>query len=239
MEYYIGITIDAEPYRWPHDASFSPATSAFVIIDMQRDFCSPGGYLHYQGYDISRTRAIIPGLQRLLSSFRHAGFAIYHTREGHRADVSSLPARELFRSRNNPSGLGIGDSGPLGRLLIRGEEGHDTIPELYPLPGEPVIDKPGKGAFTYTDFELLLRLRGIGNLIIAGVTTDVCVSTTVREANDRGFECMVVSDGCAASEESLHRAAVEMCRTEGGIFGCTGTVEDVCKAIDSLSPQAQ
>ncbi|KAK5010660.1 hypothetical protein LTR28_008497 [Elasticomyces elasticus] len=200
--------------------------------------CSLGGYLHHQGYDISPARAIIPGLQRLVSSFRHAGFAIYHTREGHRADLSSLSARELFRSRNNPSGLGIGDSGPLGRLLIRGEEGHDTIPELYPLPGEPVIDKPGKGAFTYTDFELLLRIRGIRNLIIAGVTTDVCVSTTVREANDRGFECMVVSDSCAASEEVLHRAAVEMCRTEGGIFGCTGTVEDVCKAIDSLSAQA-
>ena len=156
---------------------------------------------------------------------------VYHTREGHRPDLSDLSARELFRSRNNASGLGIGDHGPLGRLLIRGEIGHDTIPELYPTDGEPVIDKPGKGAFANTEFELLLRVKGVTNLILCGVTTDVCVHTTMREANDRGFECLLVEDCCAASDERLHRAAVDMVRTEGGIFGATAKVKDVLGAL--------
>lgn len=156
-------------------------------------------------------------------------------RAGHRPDLSTLSSRELFRSRNNASGLGIGDPGPLGRLLIRGERGHDTIPELYPLPNEPVIDKPGRGAFAHTDFELLLRLRGIKNLVIAGVTTDVCVSSTMREANDRGFDCVLLHNGSAASEDSLHRAACDMVITEGGIFGAVATVEDVLKALPTLA----
>ncbi|KAJ9625796.1 hypothetical protein H2203_004559 [Taxawa tesnikishii (nom. ined.)] len=168
----VGITMasqfKADPYPWPHDSSFGPATTALVLIDMQRDFCSPGGYLEAQGYSIATTRAIIPGLQNLLHACRDAGIQVYHTREGHRPDLSTLSARERFRSRNNAAGLGIGDPGPLGRLLVRGEEGHDTIPELYPREGEPVIDKPGRGAFAHTDFELLLRIRGIRNLIVAG-----------------------------------------------------------------------
>jgi nicotinamidase-related amidase len=193
--------------------------------------CEEGGYLSHQGYDIALTRAIIPAIQSLISTARTAGFPIFHTREGHRADLSDLPSRELFRSRNNPSGLGIGDEGPLGRLLVRGEDGHDIISEVYPIAGEPVIDKPGKGAFANTDFDLLLRVRSVKNLFICGVTTDVCVHTTMREANDRGYDCLLVEDACAASESRLHGAAVEMVGTEGGIFGATAKVADVLQAM--------
>lgn len=199
------------------------------------EVCEEGGYLSQQGYDISGTRAIIPNITKVLQACRNSGFQVYQTREGHRTDLSDLPSRALFRSRSNPSGLGIGDEGPLGRLLIRGEQGHDIIPELYPKDGEPVIDKPGNGAFTYTDFELLLRVKGIRNLIICGVTTDVCVHTTMREANDRGYDCLLVEDCCAASEEKLHDAAVEMVRTEGGIFGATAKLDDV---VQVLLPQS-
>ncbi|TFY52936.1 hypothetical protein EVJ58_g9732 [Rhodofomes roseus] len=148
--------------------------------------CSPEGYIAYLGYPVDDTRATIPKIAQLLEAFRKHGYPVYHTREGHRPDLSTLSSRELFRSRNNASGLGIGDRGPLGRLLIRGELGHDIIPELYPLPSEPVIDKPGRSAFAYTDFELLLKVRGITKLVICGVTTDVCVHSTMREGNDRG-----------------------------------------------------
>ncbi|EME84469.1 uncharacterized protein MYCFIDRAFT_152694 [Pseudocercospora fijiensis CIRAD86] len=227
-----GRQVNAEPYAWPHDGRLNPQTTALVVVDMQRDFCEEGGYLSHQGYDIGHTRAIIPNIKRLLASCRTKGFPIFHTREGHRADLSDLPPRELFRSRNNPSGLGIGDEGPLGRLLVRGEAGHEIVKELCPRQGEPVIDKPGKGAFTNTDFDLLLRVKRIRNLIICGVTTDVCVHTTMREANDRALDCLLVEECCAASEEHLHRAAVEMVRTEGGAFGATGFLENVLKAIE-------
>lgn len=200
-----------------------------------QEVCEVGGYLSHQGYDISATRAIIPNISKLLNACREAGFPIYHTREGHRPELSDLSSRELFRSRNNDSGIGIGDCGPLGRLLVRGEAGHDTIPELYPQDGEAVIDKPGKGAFAHTDFELLLHIRGVRNLIICGVTTDVCVHTTMREANDRGFDCLLVADCCAASDEKLHQAGVEMVRTEGGIFGSTADLNDVLDAIDQAA----
>jgi nicotinamidase-related amidase len=193
--------------------------------------CEEGGYLSFQGYDISSARAIIPSLQRLLSGFRNGGFQVYHTREGHRPDLSTLPARELLRSRNNPSGTGVGDRGPLGRLLIRGEAGHDIIPELYPTEGEPIIDKPGKGAFANTDFELLLRNRGVTSLVIAGVTTDVCVSTTMREANDRGFDCLLIEDATAAAEDELKVSTIESVKMEGGIFGAVGKVAEVLQAI--------
>lgn len=158
---------------------------------------------------------------------------------GHRPDLSTLSPGELTRSRNNPSGLGIGDPGPLGRLLVRGEPGHTTIPELCPLASEPIIDKPGRGAFAHTDFELLLRLKGVKNLIIAGVTTDVCVHTTMREANDRGFDCLLVEDACAASEKHLHDAAVQMVRTEGGIFGATALTADILAVMTNMMPQAE
>lgn len=155
---------------------------------------------------------------------------------GHRPDLSTLSTRERFRSKNNTAGAGIGDPGPLGRLLVRGEAGHDTIPELYPVPGEPVIDKPGRGAFAHTDFELLLHLKGIRNLIICGVTTDVCVATTMREANDRGFDCLLIEDGTAASEAELHTAAVQMVATEGGIFGASAKLNNVITTISSFAP---
>lgn len=215
--------------------------------------CAPGGYLEYQGYDISAAQALIPKLQRLLHSFRSAAFPVYHTREGsyltsamlfivdslihllgHRPDLSTLSSRELFRSRNNAMGLGIGSQGPMGRLLIRGELGHDIVEELYPLPGEPIIDKPGRGAFAHTDFELILRNKGVKNLVIAGVTTDVCVSSTMREANDRGFDCVLLDDASAASEPSLHVSTVESIKMEGGIFGSVAKLEDVIQAVDSF-----
>lgn len=164
---------------------------------------------------------------------RHLEYPIYHTREGHRPDLSDLSARELFRSRNNALGLGIGDAGPLGRLLVRGEAGHDTLPELYPHVGEPVIDKPGKGAFTNTDLELLLRVKGIKNLIICGVTTDVCVHTTMREANDRGYDCILVEDACAASTEELHTLTVLSTKAEGGVFGAVASVKDIVAGLQA------
>lgn len=175
--------INAEPYTWPHNSSLSPSTTALVIIDMQVDFCSPGGYLDVQGISLAPTRAVIAQIQLLLATFRKRGYPIYHTREGHRPDLSTLSARELLRSRNNEMGKGIGDWGPLGRLLVRGEKGHEIIPELAPLSSEPVIDKPGRSAFQHTDFKLLLDNRGIKNLVICGVTTDVCVSSTIRDAS--------------------------------------------------------
>ncbi|KAF8544613.1 Isochorismatase-like protein [Trichophaea hybrida] len=223
----------AEPYQWPHDSDLSPST-ALVIIDMQNDFCSPGGYLDHQGYPLEPMRAPIPHILRLLEAFRRLKWPVFHTREGHRADLSDLTTRELFRSRNNPSGLGIGDQGPLGRLLIRGEKGHDIIPELYPIAGEPVIDKPGRSAFGYTDFELLLRLKGVKKLVIVGVTTDVCVHTTLRDADDRGLECLLVREGCAASVGALNDAAIEMVTTEGGIFGAVAGIDDVLTALEKI-----
>lgn len=196
-------------------------------------------------------QAIIPRIQELLTSFRSAGFPVYHTREGnllrflcslacdadvpgHRPDLSTLSSRETYRSRNNPSGLGIGSPGPLGRLLIRGEMGHDTIDELYPIPGEPVIDKPGKGAFAYTDFELLLRNKGVKNLVITGVTTDVCVTTIMREANDRSFDCVVVEDATATSDDSLHLNTLDSIKVEGGIFGTVGRTDDLVHAVENF-----
>lgn len=155
---------------------------------------------------------------------------------GHRPDLSTLSSRERYRSKNNASGLGIGSSGPLGRLLVRGEPGHDIVPELYPLEGEPVIDKPGRGAFAHTDFELLLRVKGIKNLVIAGVTTDVCISSTMREANDRGFDCLLLEDGTAASEPNLHIGACESIKMEGGIFGATAKLDDVIEAVENFKP---
>ncbi|KAE8447905.1 hypothetical protein EG329_009977 [Mollisiaceae sp. DMI_Dod_QoI] len=224
-------SIEAQPYRWPHDGTFDPATTALVIIDMQKDFCSLDGYLVHQGYDLTPVQSIIPTLQNLLIAFRSHGFTIYHTREGHRPDLSTLSSRELLRSRNNSSGLGIGDRGPLGRLLVRGEAGHDIIPELYPIVGENIIDKPGRSAFQHTDFQLMLNIKGIKNLILCGVTTDVCVHSTMREANDNGFDCLLVEDATAASEQHLHDGAVESVKSEGGIFGAVTTADKILTAL--------
>lgn len=157
--------------------------------------------------------------------------AVFHTREGHRADLSDLPERERLRSISRTTGVGIGMPGPMGRLLVRGEPGHDIVPELYPRTGEPIIDKPGKGAFTNTDFDLLLRVKSIKNLIFCGVTTDVCVHSTMREANDRSFDCLLIEDCCAASEESLHLATIASTRAEGGVFGATAPLQAVLEAL--------
>lgn len=182
-------------------------------------------------------RAVIPNIQSLLSAFRQADYPVYHTREGHRPDLSTLSHREFARSRNVPSGQGIGDAGPLGRLLVRGEPGHDIIPELTPRTGEPIIDKPGRSAFLYTDFKLLLDVRGVKNLVICGVTTDVCVSSTMRDGNDLGFDCVLVGDACAAGEAHLHEATLEGIKMEGGIFGAVADTAAVLAALgkDALS----
>ncbi|KAF2653196.1 isochorismatase family protein [Lophiostoma macrostomum CBS 122681] len=225
--------IEAQPYPWPHDSSFNPQTSALIIIDMQKDFCCHGGYLDSQGISLEPTQSVIAPIRTLLHTFRKASFPVYHTREGHRADLSTLSSRELLRSRNNPSGRGIGDEGLLGRHLVRGEPGHDIIPELTPLSSEPVIDKPGRSAFLHTDLKLLLDNRGIRNLVICGVTTDVCVTSTMRDGNDMGLDCLLVSDATAAGEASLHKAAVETVCGEGGIFGAVSNVQTIITALES------
>jgi nicotinamidase-related amidase len=215
--------VPADPYPWPYDGDLRPENTAVIVIDMQTDFCGEGGYIQLLGYDISLTRACIAPIQRLLERLRPAGFHILHTREGHRPDLSDLPANKRWRSRKMKGGIGIGDPGPRGRVLVRGEPGWDIIPELYPRPGEPIIDKPGKGSFCATDLDLVLRTRGIRNLVLTGITTDVCVHTTMREANDRGYECLLLGDCCGATDPGNHQAALNMVKMQNGVFGAVST----------------
>lgn len=222
-------SVAARPYDWPHGRDLAPASTALVIIDMQRDFCAPGGYVDAMGYDIAPAQALIPRIVALRAAMHRFGGLVVHTREGHRPDLTDLTPQKRFRSRL--AGAEIGSEGPLGRLLIRGEEGWDIVPELTPAPGEPVIDKPGFSAFYATDLDRIFAARGIRHLVVCGVTTDVCVLSTIREAVDRGFEPLLVEDACAATVEENHRAAIATIATEGGIFGVVADSAAVIAAL--------
>ncbi len=225
------IALEAEPY----DFDFKPTRAALLIIDMQRDFLEPGGFGEMLGNDVDQLRRTIEPNRRLLAAWRAARLPVMHTREGHRPDLADLPPAKKIRGH---SAKGIGDVGPMGRILVRGEPGHDIIAELAPMPGEPVIDKPGKGAFFATDLHAILQNRGITQLIVTGVTTEVCVNTTVREANDRGYDCLVVADCCGSYFPEFHEMGLKMIKAQGGIFGWVGSANSVIATLQSGVPAA-
>jgi nicotinamidase-related amidase len=218
------LSIEAEPYPYEID----PSRCALLIIDMQRDFLEPGGFGEMLGNDVSQLRRTIDPNRRLLEVWRKAGLTVIHTREGHRPDLADLPPAKKIRGRSKTS---IGDMGPMGRILVRGEAGHDIIAELYPLAGEPVIDKPGKGAFFATDLHAILQNRGIQQLVVTGVTTEVCVNTTVREANDRGYDCLVPEDCVGSYFPEFQEMGLRMIKAQGGIFGWVSHSDKILAAL--------
>jgi nicotinamidase-related amidase len=222
------ISVGAEPY----DFEFDPRRTALLVIDMQRDFVEPGGFGEQLGNDVSRLRRVIPPLQTLLTAMREDGYLVIHTREGHRPDLSDCPPSKVARGRLS---CGIGDAGPMGRILVQGSYGHDIVDELKPLGDEVVVDKPGKGAFFATDLDFMLRNRGIQSLVVTGVTTEVCVNTTVREPNDRGYECLVLDDCVGSYFPEFQEYALRMIKAQGGIFGwVTGSAQ----LLDAMSAAA-
>ena len=221
------VSVRAEPY----DFEFDPAATALVMIDFQRDFVYPGGFGESLGNDTSFLLKALPPAARVLAACRAAGMFVIHTREGHRADLTDLSVAKYERGKPE---LHIGDAGPMGRLLVRGEYGHDIVEEVYPIDGEPIIDKPGKGAFYATDLDAILKTRGIRWLVVCGVTTEVCVQTSVREANDRGYDALVLSDAVGSYFPEFQRVALEMIKAQGGIFGW---VSDSTAFLEGLGQQ--
>ena len=221
-------TVDAEPYGF----EFEPATTALVMIDFQRDFVYPGGFGEALGNDTSPLLKALPPAERVLKACREAGIFVIHTREGHRPDLSDLPPSKKVRGRGK---ITIGDVGPMGRILVRGELGHDIVAEVYPIEGEPVVDKPGKGAFYATDLDAILKMKGIKQLVVCGVTTEVCVHTSVREANDRGYDALVLSDAVGSYFPEFQRVALEMIKAQGGIFGWVSDSERFLRALASAT----
>jgi len=220
----LSLTVEAEPYPF----EFSPVTCALLIIDMQRDFLEAGGFGEMLGNDVSQLRRVIEPNRKLLAGWRANALPVMHTREGHRPDLSDLPPAKKIRGRGKTC---IGDAGPMGRILVRGEAGHDIIPELYPLPSEPVIDKPGKGAFFATDLHAILQSRRITQLIVTGVTTEVCVNTTVREANDRGYDCLIPEDCVGSYFPEFQTMGLKMIKAQGGIFGWVSDSASILAAL--------
>ncbi|RYM05745.1 cysteine hydrolase [Sporolactobacillus sp. THM7-7] len=225
--------IQANPYLFPFDGDLTPRNTALMIIDMQTDFCGIGGYVDQMGYDISQTRRAIKPIKNILNLVRQiSNFTVIYTREGHRRDLSDLPANKRWRSKQ--IGAEIGTEGPAGKILVRGERGWNIIDELSPIKNEIIIDKPGKGSFYSTDLELILSNRGIKNLILTGITTDVCVHTTMREANDRGFECLILSDCTGATDTGNHLAALKMVTMQGGVFGSVSNSDQVIECLKTF-----
>ncbi len=218
------VSVPAEPYPF----ELHLAKCALLIIDMQRDFLEPSGFASMLGNDVAKLRPTIEPNRRLLEAWRTLGAQVIHTREGHRPDLTDLPETKKIRARGEKT---IGDAGPMGRILVRGESGHDIIPELYPLPHEPIIDKPGKGAFYATDLHTILQHRGITQLIVTGVTTEVCVNTTVREANDRGYDCLVPSDCVGSYFPEFQEMGLKMIIAQCGIFGWVTHSDDILAAL--------